>query len=204
MSVMEEFLHTIADPNIAYMLLSLAILGIIVEVFSPGLIFPGVVGAMALFLALYALGMLPVNYAGVLLIVLAFALFIAEALTPGFGLLFTGGLISLIFGSLILFKGDSTVRVSPWLIATISIVLIVVFGFVIQKVVAAHRMQASTGKEELLGKPALVKKTLDPEGTVFLEGELWTAVSHQGKSEAGQDLVITNVNGLTLLVTKTE
>ena len=103
MTTIEAFLYAISDPNIAYLLLSLAMMGIMVEIFNPGLIFPGVIGAIAGLLAFYSLGMLPVNMAGVLLMLLAFGLFIAEVFTPTFGLFTAGGIISLIFGSLILF-----------------------------------------------------------------------------------------------------
>ncbi|MFB0559040.1 MAG: nodulation protein NfeD, partial [Dehalococcoidales bacterium] len=107
MSWVEGFLFAISDPNIAYLLLSLAMLGIMVEIFNPGLIFPGVVGAISLLLAFFSLGVLPVNWAGVLLIALAFGLFIAEVLTTTFGLFTAGGVVSLVIGSLILFKGAS-------------------------------------------------------------------------------------------------
>ncbi len=199
----EDFLNTIADPNIAYLLLGLAILGITVEVFNPGMIFPGVIGGIGLFLALYALGMLPVNWAGVLLIVLAVGLFIAEVLTPGFGALFAGGMISLVIGSLILFKGGSpAMGVDPWLIAIVTIVIALLFGVVIQRVWAAHRRQAATGSEELIGKVAVVRKALDSEGLVFLEGELWDAVSESGRIESGEEVKISRVAGLKLFVTR--
>ncbi|MCK5434792.1 MAG: nodulation protein NfeD, partial [Dehalococcoidales bacterium] len=117
MNAMEDFLYAISDPNIALILLSLATLGITAEIFNPGLIFPGVLGAISGLLAFYSLGMLPVNYAGVLLVVLAFALFIAEVFTTTFGLFTAGGITSLVIGSLILFKGGPLFQVSPWLIA---------------------------------------------------------------------------------------
>ncbi len=201
----EDLLNTISDPNIAYLLLGLAIIGIIVEVFHPGLIFPGVVGGISLFLALYALGMLPVNWAGVLLIVLAVGLFIAEVLTPGFGALFAGGLISLVIGSLILFKGGGAgpdLRVSLWLIVVVAILMALLFGVVIERVWKAHRRQAATGSEELIGKTAVVRQELDPEGMVFLEGELWDAISDAGKIEPGEEVKINKVEGLKLYVTK--
>jgi membrane-bound serine protease (ClpP class) len=202
MDLGENFLYTIADPNIAYVLLSLATLGLMVEISSPGLIFPGVVGGICLLLAFYALGMLPVNWAGVLLIILAFGLFIAEVFTAGFGALAAGGIISLVLGSVILFKGGPLFRVSPWLIA---IVVILVGGFIlfaVQKVVQAHRHRATTGREELKGKAALVKRALKPEGFVLFKGELWAAVSESGPVEAGEEVVISRVEGLKLYVAK--
>ncbi len=202
MDLAESFLYTIADPNIAYVLLSLATIGLLVEISSPGLIFPGVVGGICLVLAFYALGVLPVNWAGVLLILLAFGLFIAEVFTVGFGALAAGGIVSLVLGSIILFKGGPLFSVSPWLIA---IVVILVAGFIlfaVQRTVAAHRKQATTGREELVGKVALVKKALKPEGFVLFKGELWDAISESGPVEAGEEVTISRVEGLKVYVSK--
>jgi membrane-bound serine protease (ClpP class) len=202
MSLIEDFLYAIADPNIAYILLSLAMLGLMVEISNPGLIFPGIVGGICLLLAFYSLGMLPVNYAGVLLIVLAFGLFIAEVLTTTFGIFTAGGVTSLIIGSLILFKGGPLFQIDPWLIATVAILVGGLFVFIISRIIKAHRRQASTGKEELIGKTAVVKVALEPEGTVFLKGERWTAVSETGRVQPEETVIITKVDGLKLYVTK--
>ena len=204
MNTMEDFLYAISDPNIAFLLLSLATLGITAEIFNPGLIFPGVLGAISGLLAFYSLGMLPVNYAGVLLIILAFGLFIAEVFTPTFGLFTAGGITSLVIGSLILFKGGPLFQVSPWLIATIAIIITALFVFMISRIIRAHHRQASTGREELIGKTAIVKVALEPEGTVFYKGERWTAISDKGRVEPGKTVIITKVNGLQLYVTKKE
>ena len=203
MSWREDFLYTIADPNIAYILLSLAMLGIMAEIFNPGLIFPGIVGGICGLLAFYSLGMLPVNYAGILLIVLAFGLFIAEVFTTTFGLFTAGGLTSLIIGSLILFKGGPPyMQVSIPLIIIVALVIGAFFAFVVNRVIRAHRHQATTGREELVGKTAIVKVALKPEGTVFFKGERWTAISEKGRVEPGEEVIITKVDGLTLYVTK--
>ncbi|HEY92921.1 MAG TPA: nodulation protein NfeD [Dehalococcoidia bacterium] len=202
MTVIEDFLYAISDPNIAYILLSLAMLGIMVEIFNPGLIFPGVVGGICGLLAFYSLGMLPVNYAGVLLIVLAFGLFIAEVFTTTFGLFTAGGLTSLVIGSLILFKGGPLFQLNPWLIATVSICIAALFAFVINRIIKAHRHQATTGREELVGKTAIVKIALEPEGIVFFRGERWIAVSEKGRVEPGEEVIITKVDGLKLYVTR--
>jgi len=202
MSWVEGFLYAIADPNIAYLLLSLAMLGIMVEITNPGLIFPGIVGGICLLMAFYSLGMLPVNYAGVLFIVLAFGLFIAEVFTTTFGLFTAGGITSLVIGSLILFKGGPLFQIDPWLIAGVVIFIAVLFAFVVQRVIRAHRRQASTGREELVGKRAVVKVALEPEGTVFFKGERWTAISESGQVKPGEEVIITRVDGLTLYVVK--
>lgn len=202
MSVFESFLFAITDPNIAYILLSLAILGITVEIFNPGLIFPGVAGAIAGLLAFYALGTLPVNYAGILLMVLAFALFIAEAFTPTFGLLTAGGIASLVVGSLILFTGGPLFQVNIWLIVLIAVLFAAFLAFVINRIVSAHKVQATTGREELLGKTAVVLTPLKPEGKVLYEGEIWTAVLDQGRAEPKEEVTIKNFHGLKLYVVK--
>jgi len=203
MKTIEGFLYAIADPNIAYILMSLAMLGIMAEIFNPGLIFPGIVGGISLLLAFYSLGVLPVNYAGVLLIVLAFGLFVAEVLTTTFGLFTAGGIVSLVIGSLILFQGASPVfQVDPWLIATVTIVIAGAFAFIINRAISAHRKQAKTGREELIGKIAVVKVALNPEGTVFLKGERWSAISEEGSVAPGEEVVIEKLDGLMLYVTK--
>ena len=204
MNTIEDFLHTIADPNIAYILLSLAMLGIMAEIFNPGLIFPGVVGAICLLLALFSLGMLPVNYAGILLIVLALGLFIGEVLTTTFGLFTAGGITALVIGSLILFKGGPLFQIDPWLIAIVVILVAGFFAFALNRILRARRRQAYTGREELIGKTAEVKVALEPEGTVFFKGERWTAISETGRVEPGEKVIITKVDGLQLYVTKKE
>jgi len=203
MSAIENLLFTISDPTIAVILLSLAMLGITVEIFNPGLIFPGVFGGICAFLAAYSLGFLPINYAGIALIVLAGGLFIAEVFTAGFGLFTAGGIVSLVFGFLILFSGRPTLfQPAPWVIPTIAGSIGTILAVVIYHVVRAHRRQATTGREELPGKTAVVKVTLEPEGTVLHEGELWTAILDEGKAKPGEEVIITRFDGLKLYVTK--
>lgn len=201
MNAIENFLFAITDPNIAYILLSVGMLGIMAEIFNPGLIFPGVLGGISLLLAFYALGMLPVNIAGILLIALAFGLFVAELFTPTFGLLTAGGVTSLAIGSLILFKGGAPyMRVDPGLVALVCVLIVGFLAFVVQRVVKAHRHQATTGREELLGQIAVVKEPLNPEGVVFLKGERWTAIAETGHFEPGEEVIVTRVEGLKLYV----
>jgi membrane-bound serine protease (ClpP class) len=206
MKGIESFLYAIADPNIAFILLSLASLGIMVEIFNPGLIFPGVLGAICGVLAFYSLGQLPVNIAGILLIVLAFGFFIGEVLTTTFGLFTAGGVTALVVGSLILFKGadPAVFQVDPWLIATVTIIIASLFAFVVNRAIRAHRKQATTGREELIGKRAVVREVLNPEGTVFFKGELWEATSDSGQIEVGEEVTITVMDGLMLRVIKKE
>jgi len=203
MSIIESILFAVSNPNIALILMSLGTLGIFIELSNPGLIVPGVVGGICLLLAFYSLGTLPVNYAGLALIGLAFGLFIAEIFTPGLGMFTAGGVACLVIGSLILFSGRSPLfRIEPWVIAVVAVCASTVSVFIINRVVRAHRRQASTGKEELTGKTALVKLELNPEGTVMFKGELWSAVAEEGTVKAGEEVIITKVDGLKLWVTK--
>jgi len=203
MSIIERFLHVISDPNIAYILLSVGSIGIIAEIYNPGALFPGITGGICLLLAFYSLGVLDAYWGGVLLIVLAFGLFIGEVLTETFGLFTAGGVASLVLGSILLFPGRAPLlRVSPWLIATVTICIASFFAFAISRVIRVHRRQASTGREELIGKTAIVKVALEPQGTVFFKGERWTAISETGRIEPGEEVTITKVDSLTLYVTR--
>ena len=203
MRATESLLYTISNPNIAVVLLSLAMLGITVEIFNPGLIFPGVFGGISAFLAAYSLGFLPINYAGIALIALAAGLLIAEVYTPGFGLLAGGGITAFVFGALILFSGRPTLfQPDPWVIPTIVGVSSCIVTFIIYHAIRAHRRQPTTGREELTGKKAVVKAALEPEGTVLHQGELWTAVLDKGQAEPGEEVIITRFDGLKLYVTK--
>jgi len=203
MTFVERFLQTISHPNIAYILLSMGSLGIIAEIYSPGALFPGITGAICLLLAFYALNVLDAFWGGILLIILAFGLFIGEALTATFGLFIAGGIVALVLGSLILFPGQPAMfQVDPWLIAIVVILVTGIVAFVMQRVIQAHRSQAKTGREELVGKTAVVKQDLDPEGMVFFKGERWEAVADKGRIKAGEEVIITKVDGLILQVTK--
>jgi len=203
MNPVERFLHVISDPNIAYILLSLATIGLITEISNPGLIFPGVIGGICLFLAFYSLGVLNAYWAGVLLILLAFGLFVAELFTPAFGILTAGGLVSLIIGSLVLFSHSSpAMEVNKGLIAGVTIIIAAFVIFVVGAVVRGQRRRAATGAEGLIGKVAIAKTSLAPKGTVLVDGEHWTATVDSGKVEPGEEVTVTEVEGLKLIVSK--
>jgi membrane-bound serine protease (ClpP class) len=205
MSTIEKFLQAISNPNTAYILLSLAVTGIVLELINPGAILPGVIGAISLILAFYSLAVLEASWAGVFFIILAFILFILEAFVTSFGILTIGGIASLIMGSLILFGGGPELfklHVDWWVIALVVIVFAAIFIFVIGAIVRAHRRRPTTGKEGLLGKTAVAHTVLNPTGMVFVEGELWTATSEAGRIEVGEEVVVTKVEGLKLKVTK--
>jgi membrane-bound serine protease (ClpP class) len=203
MNAVERLLHVISDPNIAYILLTLATIGLITEISNPGLIFPGVVGGICLFLAFYSLGVLNAYWAGVLLILLAFGLFAAELFTPAFGILTAGGITSLVIGSLVLFSHSSpAMEVNRGLIAGVTVIIVAFVIFVVGAVVRGQRRRVETGAEGLIGRVAVAKTRLDPKGTVLVEGERWMATVNSGKVEPGEEVTITKVEGLMLIVTK--
>ena len=205
MSTIEKFLQAISNPNIAYVLLSLAVIGLILEFIHPGAILPGVVGAIALILAFYSLAVLEASWAGVFFIILAFILFILEAFVTSFGILTIGGIASLVMGSIILFGGGPALfqlHIDWWVIVLIVIVVVAVFIFFIGAIVRSQRRRPATGKEGLVGKVALAHTVLDPTGMVYVEGELWTAISEAGKIEVGEEVIVTKIEGLKLRVTR--
>jgi len=203
MNPAERFLHVISDPNIAYILLSLATIGLITEISNPGLIFPGVVGGLCLFMAFYSLGVLNAYWAGLLLILLAFGLFVAEVFTPTFGILTAGGIVSLIIGSLVLFSNSSpAMQVNRGLIVVVTILIAACIAFIVGAVVRGQRRRIETGAEGLIGRVAIAKTALAPKGTVLVDGELWKAEADDGKIEPGEEVTITKVEGLKLSVTQ--
>ncbi|HEY49024.1 MAG TPA: nodulation protein NfeD [Dehalococcoidia bacterium] len=207
MSLIERFLQTISDPNIAYILLALATTGLILELINPGTILPGVVGAISLILAFYSLAVLEASWAGIFFIILAFVLFIAEVFTTTFGILTLGGIASLVMGSVILFGGGPELfqlHINWWVIALVAIVIAAIFIFVVAAIVRSQRRRPATGKEGLVGQVALAQTELDPTGMVFIEGEHWTAKSEGGRIEPGEEVVVTKVDGLKLWVVKKE
>jgi len=203
MNSVERFLHVISDPNIAYILLSLATIGLITEISNPGLIFPGVVGGLCLFMAFYSLGVLNAYWAGLLLILLAFGLFVAEVFTPTFGILTAGGVVSLIIGSLVLFSHSSpAMQINRGLIAVVTILIAAFIVFIVGAVIRGQRRRVETGAEGLIGKVAIAKTDMAPKGTVLVDGELWKAEVDSGKVESGEEVTVTKVEGLKLLVTQ--
>lgn len=201
MTPIEGFLHTITDPNIAFILLTLGLNGLLFELASPGAIFPGVVGGICLLLAIYALGVLDVNYVGIAFIVLAFILFIADVKAPTHGVLTAGGIVSFILGSLLLFNSPYY-QVSRTLIVSVAAVTAGFFGFAIQAAVRAQRWKPATGREALIGATAEARSDLTPAGMVWVNGELWRAVSEDGKVTKGEPVQVVGVQGLELRVRK--
>ena len=202
MNTIEKFLQTISNPNVAYILFTLATIGLITEISNPGMVFPGVFGGISLFLAFYSLGVFDAYWGGVALILLAMGLFIAEYFTPSFGLLTVGGVISLVMGSLILFSHSPGVEVNRGLIAGVTTATSAFCIFVIGAIVRGQRRRKATGAEGMIGRIAIAKTPLDPTGTVLSEGELWTAIAEGDKIAPGEEVIISKVEALKLWVTR--
>ncbi|MCD6129800.1 MAG: nodulation protein NfeD [Deltaproteobacteria bacterium] len=202
MNSIEHFLQIISNPNIVYVLLTLAIIGLITEVSHPGVIFPGVVGGISLFLAFYSLGVLNAYWGGIALILLATLFFMAEIFTVSFGLLTAGGIISLVMGSLVLFSHTPEIKINLSLVIGVSIVITAFFILLIGIVIKDRKRKKTAGAESMVGKTAITKTSLNPKGTVLIEGELWYAISINGEIKAGEEVVVKKVKGLNLWVTK--
>jgi len=196
----EEFLAFITNPNIAYLLLMAGIYGLIIEASNPGLAIPGIAGGICLIIGLYALQMLPVNYAGLALILLGVALMAAEAFVPTFGALGLGGVIAFIVGSIMLFDSDvPEMSVSPWLVGTISLATAGLFLFVFTYAVKAWRRPAVSGNDGLIGTAVPVLSWDGTCGTVRALGEVWQAEGPEGLTP-GAHRVVKGVRGLTVLL----
>jgi membrane-bound serine protease (ClpP class) len=203
----ERFLQTLAHPDLAYLLLSLGVLGIMFEVLYPGGFVPGVVGALSLLLGLAALGNLPIGWAGATLLLFGVALIVVEALTPGFGVLGLGGGASLMLGSLLLYRpiGPASpalpdLRPSPWLVGLWLGVLSVLLIGVVRAAIGARRAPVTAGPEALVGRRGLAVTELAPHGTVRVELEPWSAEAIDGPIHAGEEVVVSGVSGVTLEV----
>ncbi len=195
-----KILKTISNPNIAYILMMIGLAGLYFELSHPGAIFPGVIGGIALILAFFALQTLPVNYAGILLIVLAIIFFIMEMKITSYGLLSVAGVVSLLLGSLMLFEGTT-----PDMELSLQVLLptiILISGFFVAVASLVFRAQMSkptTGSMGLVGEVGVVKKALTPEGKVFVHGELWNARA-QAAVEENVKVRVLKVDNLILEV----
>ena len=202
MNDFERLLHTISDPNIAYILFTLATIGLVTEISSPGLIFPGVVGAISLILAFYALGVLDAYWGGAALMLLGVALFVTEYFTSSFGAFTAGGIAALVFGSIVLFSRSPGIEVDPGLIAGVAIGAGAFSVFVLGAIIRGQRRRKATGTEGMVGRLALARTPLEPNGTVLAEGELWSARAEGDHVQPGDEVTILGVDGLRLRVQK--
>ncbi|RMF69550.1 MAG: nodulation protein NfeD [Calditrichaeota bacterium] len=206
MNLRYKILDKISNPNVAYILMMLGIYGLFFELSNPGAIFPGVVGAIFLILAFYALQTLPVNYAGLLLILLGVILFILEVKITSYGLLTIGGIISMILGSLMLIEQPPD-NFAPALSISLSLILTVValtaafFLFAFGMAFKTHRKKVTTGPEGITGEIGVAQTKIAPEGTVSVHGEIWKAFSDE-PIKKGEKIRVRGVEGLRLKVEK--
>jgi membrane-bound serine protease (ClpP class) len=201
----DRFLNVITDPNVAYVLMMLGMLGLFFELSNPGVILPGVIGGISLILAFFAFQSLPINYAGLLLILFGIVLLVAEIKIVSHGILAIGGIVSMALGSLMLFDAPEVgFRVSWWVIVPTVGAMAGLFLFVVAAGVRALGRPAATGAEGLVGKTATVRERLAPEGQVMVSGEIWRAVADGEPLEPGAQVRIVAVDGLTLKVAKAE
>ncbi len=202
MGLRDKVLKVISDPTIAYMLLMLGLAGLYFELSTPGAILPGVLGGICLILAFYAFQTLPINYAGLLLILLAIILFIAEIKVTSYGMLAVGGIIAMILGSMMLIKSPAPfMRISLPAIVLTTGATAAFFLFIVAMALQAQRQQTTTGAEGLIGQIGTVRTPLKPEGSVLVGGELWSAQCEEG-AEPGDKVRVRALKGLMLFVSK--
>ncbi|MBZ0158773.1 nodulation protein NfeD [Candidatus Methylomirabilis sp.] len=202
MDLRDKILKVISDPTIAYMLLMLGIAGLYFEISTPGAILPGALGGICLILAFYGLQTLPINYAGLLLILLAIILFIAEVKVVSYGLLTVGGIVAMVLGSIMLIRSpEPFMRISLSAILLTTAATAAFFGFIVTMALRAQRQKTTTGAEGLIGQIGTVMTPLKPEGSILVEGELWSAQCEDG-AEPGDKVRILAVKGLMLFVSK--
>jgi membrane-bound serine protease (ClpP class) len=195
-----RLLGVITDPNVAYILMLIGIYGLIFEFSNPGSIVPGVTGAICLLLALYAFQVLPINYAGLALILFGVALMVGEAFEPSFGILGIGGIVAFVIGSVILIDTDVPgYGISLPLIGAFALVSAALFAIVIGMVIKARKRAVVSGSDELIGMKAEVLEDFDGKGRVRTHGELWQA-STRVPLQKGQRVRITGMDGLILEV----
>lgn len=205
MSMINKLLNVIADPNIAYLLLMLGFFGIMFELFNPGAILPGVVGVVSLIFAFYAMRALPVNYAGLALIIFGVILLILEIKIVSHGMLAVGGIISLLLGSMMLIKASSPLEVagiSRLLIVTTTAVTAMFFLLVIGAGIKAQKRKVVTGPEAMTGLKGVALDVLEPDGRVSVNGEIWNATSTGGAISKGEAIKVNAIKKFVLFVEK--
>lgn len=205
MSLIEGFLQLLAEPTVAYILLSLGMLGLFLELTNPGAIAPGVIGVLSLLLGLFALGTLPVNWTAVLLLLFAFVLFAIDLFVPSFGMLTIGGVISFVLGSYLLIDADAPpgFEISQPVIWTVTACIVGFFLWLAGSVLKARFRPPYTGKQALVGELGEVRRALSPEGMVYVHGELWSALpdgSVGGEIPTGTEVVVVATERMRLRV----
>jgi membrane-bound serine protease (ClpP class) len=198
-TVRERFIGSIADPNIGFILLVLGALGIYVEFSSPGLIFPGVAGAILVLLALSALTILPINWVGVALLALAVTLFVLEAKFTSHGILGIGATVSMVLGAMLLINGPPEIRIHFTTAVAVAVPFAAITMFLVSIVMQARRNKVVTGASGMIGEEGITRTGLDPEGQILVRGEIWDAVA-SAHVPAGARVRVKGMAGLKLLV----
>jgi membrane protein implicated in regulation of membrane protease activity len=195
-------LQIIVNPTVAYLLLLVGLIGLAIEIFSPGAILPGVLGAISLLLGAYGTAQLPVTAAGIALLVVAVGLFVAEGHLNSHGVLGAGGVVALIFSGLLLFNGGDGAHVSIVIVVVVGLLLGGFLVFLVQRSLRARRLPKRSGSEEMQGRSAQVRSALDPEGQVYVNGALWRArlANGDGPVRVGDRVRVEAVESLTLIV----
>jgi len=203
MSARQKFLLTISNPNLAYILLMLGLLGLYFEFSNPGAILPGVLGGISLLLAIFSFQILPINYVGLILILLAIGLFILEIKVQSYGILSAGGIIAMVIGSIMLIDAPiPELRPSLKFIIPVAVGLSLIFIFLIFIAVRALANRVHTGKEGLIGEIGVAQSDLTPRGKVFVHGELWNAEADQEIPKGEEVQVVEVLTNLKIRVTK--
>ncbi|MHB1459061.1 MAG: NfeD family protein [Armatimonadota bacterium] len=200
----EQFLHLIANPNLAYLFMMIAIYGIIFELSNPGAILPGVAGGIALILALFSFAVLPVNLVGILLIILGIALLIIDLFAPSHGVLTIGGLVSFVIGSLVMFDTPQSpvYQISITLVITTAALTGAFFIYAVGAGIRAQSSKVMTGSQGMVGLTAIARTDLNPTGKVFVEGEWWNAEVEGDPVLKGETVRIIRTEKLRLIVKK--
>jgi membrane-bound serine protease (ClpP class) len=199
----DRFLNVITDPNVAYVLMMLGMIGLMAELYNPGAIFPGVIGGISIILAFFAFQSLPINYAGLLLILLGIALLIAEIKIVSHGILGIGGVVAMALGSMMLFDAPEIgFRISWWVLIPTVGATAGLFLFVVTAGVRALGRRPMLGAPGLIGQVGRARSRLAPEGQVTVQGEIWRAVADSEPIDEGAPVRIVDVQGLTLRVAK--
>ncbi|MBD3382903.1 MAG: nodulation protein NfeD [candidate division Zixibacteria bacterium] len=198
----EKILQIITNPNVAILLFSLGSLGLVLELYNPGAILPGVVGGICIILAFFSFQTLPINYAGLLLIMLSIILFILELKVPSYGVLTIGGAISLALGGIMLIDSpEPYLQVSKSVIVALVLVFVGFFGFALRYIIKTHKSKVTTGSEGLIGLTGRVVRDIDPVGMILVAGERWRAESSE-KIEKDTKVRVVESDHMTLKVEK--
>lgn len=206
MTFRQKFLSIVINPNIAIYLMTFGLLGIYIELTHPGVVLPGVIGGICLILGFFAMHTLPINYAGLFLILLSFGFFAAEVKIPSYGILTIGGITAFLLGSSMLIDSEIPgMEVSMKAIVPLAIAAAAITVFLLSLVVRSHLRKPTTGNYGMIGARGRVIKKLEPEGQIFIHGEIWRAVAESDKViEEGKSVEVVSSSGLTLIVKTTD